>query len=246
MRKLRLFCFPYAGGSAVVYNKWQELLDKNIRLCPVELAGRGKRIADPFYNSVEETAEDIIKIIRYDLMHSAFAFFGHSLGAIIAYRVSQKLKEKRMPEPVHVFFSGRGAPHIKRSDKKPYHTLPDDEFKERILDLGGTPREFFEHPELLEILVPLLKSDFRNSWEYVHPKEPNPLNCNITVFTGTTEDLKPEQIEGWQEHTKGECTRHCLEGGHFFLNSQENRETMLGIINETLARFSGRSMWPHA
>jgi surfactin synthase thioesterase subunit len=235
MRRTKLFCFPYAGGSAVVYGNWEDHLEPSIRLAPVELAGRGKRINEPFYASVEEAAEDVIRKHKNRLFDSPFAFYGHSMGGAIAYIVAQKLRERKYPQPVHIFFSGRGAPHVRRDDKQPYHNLPEDEFREKVLDLGGTPGEFFEHPELLEILLPLLRADFRISWLFNNRFEKiNPLDCNITILTGKDEDLNPEQVSGWSLHTRGQCAFHQFEGGHFFINHPEEKKKLLQIINTTL------------
>ena len=225
----------------MVYNNWKDHLEGFIRVYPVELAGRGPRINEPFYSSIDEAAEDVIKMIRFDLSDGPYALFGHSMGGAVAYRVMQKLTEKRYPRPLHIFFSGRGAPHIIREDKEPYHTLPNDEFREKILELGGTPKEFFEHPELMEILLPLLREDFRISWNFNHQfGEVEPLDCDITVLIGKEDDLKPEQIEGWKLHTRRKYTQHFFEGGHFYLNDSGEREKMFAILNETLAGLVGK------
>ena len=241
MRKVKLFCFPYAGGSAVVYNNWNDQLGNHIRVYPVELAGRGARIPEPFYNSVDDAAEDVITRIKYDLLDGPYAFFGHSMGGAVAYRVTEKLKEKRYPQPLHIFFSGRGAPHVRREDKEPYHTLPHNEFKEKILELGGTPEEFFAHPELTEILLPLLRADFKISWMFTHQfGQVRPLDCDITVLVGKDDDLKLDQIEEWKMHTRRKYMVHRFEGGHFYLNDPGEREKMFAVINEILRGLVGQ------
>jgi len=236
MKKIRLFCLPYAGGSAMVYSKWKDDLDKSILLHPLELAGRGKRINESNYNTAEEAAEDVLAMIRFQLADLPYAFYGHSLGALIAYLASQKIRDLKYPGPAHIFFSGRGAPHIHRDDKPLYYSLPEDEFREKIMDLGGTPPEFFAIPELLEILLPLLRGDFRISGVYRHRGEIKPLDCDITVLTGKEEDLKPQQIEEWKLHSKKQCTFHSFEGGHFFLNNAVEKEKIIHIINDTMGK----------
>ena len=245
MRPVKLFCFPYAGGSSVVYSNWQDHLDRGIHVYPVELAGRGRRIVEPYYNSMDEAADDAIRLIKYDLTDAPYAFFGHSLGAGLAYHVAQKLRSRLYPQPLHLFCSGRGAPHILRKDKPPYHTLGEEEFREKVMDLGGTPEEFFQHPELLEILLPLLRADFKISWAFnKHYSDQagalKPLNCDITVFIGEEDDIKPEQIEGWKVHSTQTCTIHHFAGGHFFLNHEKEKQEMLKIINGTLAKIAAR------
>ncbi|MCP5103231.1 MAG: thioesterase [bacterium] len=240
MKKIRLFCFPYAGGSAAVYSKWKDGLDRCIHLRPVEMAGRGRRIGDSLYKTVQDAVDDIIKMIRFELTDAPYAFYGHSLGALTAYLTAQKIKEKRYPGPAHIFFSGRGAPHIRREDKEPYHTLPEDEFREKIMDLGGTPPEFFQLPELLEILLPLLRNDFKLSWDYRHTGEIKPLDCDIDVLTGKDEDLTLDQIHGWRHHTRRTCTFRSFDGGHFFLNNSEQKEKILNLLNTLLLDLAAR------
>ena len=247
MRRVKLFCFPYAGGSSVVYSNWKDELDRSVYVIPVELAGRGRRIVEPFYNSMDEAAEDVIRMIKYDLSDAPYAFFGHSLGAGVAYHVAQKLRAKMYPQPMHIFFSGRGAPHILRKDKPPYHTLPEDEFREKVIGLGGTPEEFFQHPELLEILLPLLRADFRISWDFNksysdQADKIKPLKCNTSVFVGEEDDLIPEQIEGWKKHSSGQCSIHTFSGGHFFLNHPKEKKEMLELMNLILMEIARRQI----
>lgn len=227
-----MFCFPYAGGSSAVFNRWRQWLDKNIQLKPVELSGRGKRIYDPLYNNLEEAVDDLFQLLSRELKQQPYAFFGHSMGGIISYELAYKIREKNLPPPLHLFFSGRGAPHIPCEDSEMWYNLPDEEFKHKVIELGGTPKEFFEHPELLEVLVPMLRSDFKMAETYRHPGEINPFDQDITVFLGKDEEVTAEQVHGWKEHTRKNCAIHFLEGGHFFVNSQTQK--LLKIINTTL------------
>ncbi|MCK4766729.1 MAG: thioesterase [Candidatus Aminicenantes bacterium] len=230
--KFRLFCLPYAGGSASIYNKWKPYLTDDIELFAVELAGRGKRVYHPLYNSIDEAAADVYRIISAELNGSPFGLFGHSLGSLIAFELAHRLKETEH-QPACVFFSGRGAPHVPRGeDKELYHTLPDNEFREKILELGGTPKEFFDHPELLEVFLPMLKNDFRIAETYESSEEVEPLDYNINVLVGKEEDTTAEQIHGWKEHTNKVCSIHYVPGGHFFFN--EETENAAAIINRTV------------
>lgn len=232
-RRWKLFCFPYAGGSAGVFHPWKRNLDKNIELVAVELAGRGKRIYEPLYHSIAEAVEDVYSMIKNDLNGSPFGFFGHSMGGIIAFETAQKLRRIEVPEPSFIFFSGRGAPHVsKREDREIYHKLPHDEFKEKILGLGGTPKEFFEHPELLEALLPTLRSDFTIAETYESSDKIDPFDIDINVLIGKEEDVTAEQMHGWKDHTTKRCTMYYFDGGHFFIN--EKSEEIVGIINNTV------------
>lgn len=232
MSQIKLFCFPYAGGSAVIFSEWKRHLDPRIDLIPIELAGRGKRIHEPLYADVPALINDVCKIVTQMINGSSFALFGHSMGGMIAYQFSQKLRGMNYASPKHVFFSGKGAPHVKRPDEKKYHLLREDEFKREVINLGGTPPEFFDHPELLELFLPLLKNDFKLAEADIHNGQIHPLDSNISVFLGKDEDLTTEQCEGWKKHTTKSCNLHSFSGGHFFLHDET--EHIVKIINKTL------------
>lgn len=230
MEHTKLFCFPYAGGSATIYNGWKAYFSANtgIEVIPIELAGRGKRTGQPFYSDLEDAVEDIYQEIKDDITDTPYAFFGHSLGGLLIYELAQKIKQLDLPQPLHIFFSGRGAPNIKSEKDKKYHLMDDDEFKQEVLGLGGTPRELFEHPELRELFLPLLRNDFKLSETKLTDREVSPFNCNITVFSGKSDSkISAEQLNGWSAHTNGTCSVHYFNGGHFFLHSEVSGITKL-------------------
>lgn len=230
---MKLFCFPYAGGSSAVFNQWKNYISPNIEIIAIELAGRGKRIHEPHYKDFNAVIDDVFSLIIDEIKgNDDYAFFGHSMGAKIAYELTQEILSKGLPAPSHVFFSGRGAPYVLGDDEKEYHKLPDEEFKKEILNLGGTPKEFFDHPELLEVFLPMLKNDFKLAARDISGKEIKPLPFDITVFLGKDEELTPEQIDSWKKYTIENCTIHYFNGGHFFIN--EKVEEVIRKINNTV------------
>lgn len=220
MSKLKLFCFPYAGGSAIIYKKWAPYLDAGIVLHPVELAGRGQRMQEPLYKDAEGAVEDAFQMMQREAGNMPYALFGHSMGSKIVYELAQKIRKDNFPPPVHVFFSGRGAPHVKREDKRKYHEMNDEDFKTAVLQLGGTPPEVFAHPELMELFFPLLRSDFKIAESDIPEKKMLPLDSDITVFLGKTDDLNAAQCDGWKLHTNKRCELYYFPGGHFFLHEE--------------------------
>jgi len=232
MQKIKLFCIPYAGGSAVIYSNWKSSLAPWIELRPVELAGRGRRIHDPLYNSIEEAAQDVFKSIESEAGNCPYVLFGHSMGCMIAYELARKIRAERFPPPLHLFFSGRRAPHVTAGKEKKLHLLNDQEFKEEILQLGGTPPEFFEHRELQELFLPLLRQDFKLTETHIFDGKLPPLDTDITVLAGKEDDLTPEECDGWKHHTSKICTIHYFNGGHFFFQKEVARITK--IIGNTI------------
>ena len=237
MKKIKLFCFPYAGGSATVYAKWKDLLYHSIELIPVELRGRGHRITQPHYQNLDDTLNDVFNIIKNEIKSSHYAFFGHSLGTLIAYELYWKIKSNLLPLPIHTFFSGRGALHVPRSkERKIFHLLPDNEFRKEVIELGGTPKDFFNYPELIEILLPILRNDFMISETYSFPQYHGdtitPMEHGLTILLGKEETLSAEHAFGWRLHTNKLCSVHYFEGGHFFLH--EHTGKIVEIVNNIL------------
>lgn len=233
--KTKLYCLPYAGGSSKIFSNWKTHLNTQIEYVPLELAGRGSRMFDQLYSNRREAVEDILSMIKNDIVNNnSYIIFGHSLGALIAYDLAQRIRLLQLPAPLHVFFSGLSAPHLRTGIKK-YHLLNEEDFKREVLHLGGTPPEFFENSELMEIFLPLLKNDFKLAEEETIPSKINPLDEDITIFFGIEDDLTKEKCEGWKEHTHGKCQLYPFLGGHFFLNDQQDK--LVEIINKTYLKY---------
>ncbi len=234
MKKIKLYCFPYAGGSSVMYNRWKLTIAPFVDLIPIELAGRGKRVYDPLYESVPDAVDDLFNVIKHDL-DQPYAIFGHSMGAMMAFELTHKLIDLGFAPPVQLFMSGRGAPHVKREDAITYHLLPFQRFKHEMIKMGGTSPEFFEQPELLKIFFPILRNDLRLAETVACREETIPLPSDITVLVGDTEDLNDSQVKGWYEHTSKTCRIHYIPGDHFFINHQGS--DIVQIINNSLCKY---------
>lgn len=232
---IQLFCFPYAGGSSAAYHPWKKLLNKGIELRPIELAGRGKRIVDELYKDCTAAVEDIFEIIKDEIASGKpYMLFGHSMGCIMVYELAQKIREFKLPAPKHIFFSGKGAVHIQEPDKIKCHLLNEQEFKEKVIELGGTPPEFFEYEELMMLLLPLLRNDFKVAETYQMNEPLRPFDQDITVFLGKEDEQTAEQREGWHLHTTETCHIHEFEGKHFFIN--DHWESLAKIIYEKVTQ----------
>lgn len=199
----------------------------------MELAGRGRRIHEALNKDTDEMVEDVFMQVKNHIRQGPYALFGHSLGSIMAFMLAQKIMAHGLPEPVHVFFSGQSAPHLKKYDKK-YHLMNDADFRREVLALGGTPPEFFQHPELLELFLPLLKNDFKMAETELDVRRSRPLNCDISVLIGKDDDLTREQCDGWKIHTHQRCNIHYFDGGHFFLHSKT--ADIARLINDTIRK----------
>jgi medium-chain acyl-[acyl-carrier-protein] hydrolase len=235
MSKIKLFCFPYAGGSSTMYSRWKnDLYFTSIEPIAVELAGRGTRIQEAMYGGLNEAVEDLYRIIEKDIVENPYALFGHSLGALLAYELARKIEALGIRRPLHLFFSGRGAPCIPR-EKRNYHLMKEEVFRKSIIDLGGTPPEIFDHPELLEVFLPILRNDFRLAEAEPVDNGLTSFDCNITIFLGKEdESIEEQQAVGWRNNTKASCSIHYFNGGHFFLHDE--MAGVAGLIGSTLDR----------
>ncbi len=232
MRKVKLLCLPYAGGSAAIYYKWKKYLDSNIEVVPVELAGRGRRISESFYDSMLNAVDDIYNIIKPIIRDCEYAFYGHSMGTIIAFELCRKIMGESERQPLHLFVSGRYPPSISRAEKY-LSRLPDNMFLEEVFKLGGTSTELVDNKELCDLFVPILKADYRIIEEYKYINSDKKFNYGITVFNGKADlEVSYSEVKEWRQHTLLENPIYEFEGNHFFINDKTPEITE--IINNTI------------
>jgi medium-chain acyl-[acyl-carrier-protein] hydrolase len=230
--RLRLFCFPYAGGGASVYRLWPRGLPSDIEVVGVQPPGRESRWRDEAFRHVEPMADDALTGLEAHL-DRPFAFFGHSMGAILAFEVARRLARRGGAMPKHLIVSGRPAPTVAESHP-PIHGLPKDEFIDEIRRYSGTPEEVLQNDELMALLEPVLRADFTVSETYEHDSDGPRLSMPLTVIGGTDDpDVPVEALAPWSEQTTGPFREHVIEGGHFFVNEQ--RDETLTIVARALA-----------
>jgi medium-chain acyl-[acyl-carrier-protein] hydrolase len=226
--RLRMFCFPYAGGGASAYRGWGASLPQEIEVCPVQLPGREGRLREQPFTRPEELIQAVTDALIpwFDL---PFVFFGHSMGAMIGFELSRELRRRGQTLPLHLFVSGRRAPQLPTRDE-PIHDLPEPEFIERLRELNGTPEEVLQHAELMKLLTPLLRADFAVNETYSYLEEA-PLDLGISAFGGLADlDVKRDDVEAWSIQTRGRFRMRMMPGDHFFLHPQKD------LIIESVAR----------
>lgn len=217
--QLRLFCFPYAGGSAHVFREWQQHFAPEIDVCLVHLPGRARRIGEPPHMRLQPLVEDIADGIRAELK-GKFAFYGHSMGALISFELTRELRRRNWDSPVHLFLSACRAPTVVRAGP-PTFDLPVQEFIAEIRKLNGTPKEFLGNPEFQKALLPLLRADFEITDTYKYCAE-SPIACPINIYAGEQDELATaENVAPWELQTSAECTIRVFPGDHFFIQSQK-------------------------
>lgn len=220
---LRLFCFPYAGGSASVFRSWAEGLPANVDVCPVQYPGRGTRLMQPSFTRLPPLVEALASGLK-PLLDRPFAFFGHSLGALVSFELARHIRRQSGILPVCLLASAGRAPQVP-SSRRSIHALPEAEFLEEMRRLNGTPLEVLQNIEIMRILLPVLRADFAIGETYAYEPEP-PLACRIVTIGGEQDHrVSHADLDGWREQTNAGFSLRMFPGDHFFLNTE--REALL-------------------
>lgn len=230
--RLRLFCFPFAGGGASVYRDWAKDFPPDIDICPVQYPGRETRIREKLFTNIEQLVDAAATGLA-PYFDRPYCFFGHSMGSLVAYELANHLYKQGGAGPVRLFASGYRAPHLPyRSSLR--HDLPPDEFISALRSLDGTPKEAIDSPELMAFLLPIIRADCQICDLYNYQTR-SPLNCPITVYGGMDDvDAEPDALLAWKELTQGTFDMKVFPGGHFFL--QTCRQEFLSTLTADILR----------
>ncbi|OEE65941.1 hypothetical protein A1OO_09025 [Enterovibrio norvegicus FF-33] len=220
--KMRLFCFPYAGGNAATFQAWTQVLPTFVELVIVQPPGRASRLLEPAINNMHEMTTELLKFSK-DITSLPYVLLGHSLGSRVAYQLAVELIEQHYPSPIHFIASGSRAPHTVKTSER-ICDLPDKLFLDKIAAMNGTPKEVMMNKELMELLLPMLKADFSISDNYQASQSPLP--CDITALAGTDdEQVSEKQLVAWAELTSTEFKSMHFHGGHFFIDTCASQVT---------------------
>ncbi|WP_310598895.1 alpha/beta fold hydrolase [Desulfobulbus sp.] len=234
----RLFCFPYAGGGASIFRQWQEHLPVGVQVCGVQLPGRENRITEAPHTDLRLLVEQMFAGLL-PFLNKPFAFFGHSLGAKLAFELARLLRKKHQPQPRHLFVAGSRAPHLR--EPRPLHQLPEHVFIEELRRYEATPEVLLANKELMAFYLPLLRADFTVDETYVYAEEA-PLPCPLTVYGGLADkEVAQEELEAWQRHSTGIFCCRMFAGNHFFIKSAQDL-----VLVELLRDISGLLRQPES
>jgi medium-chain acyl-[acyl-carrier-protein] hydrolase len=230
--RLRLFCFPYAGGQASGFFSWAARVPPTVEVCAVQLPGRANRFAEPAFVRLPALVSAVEDALM-PLLDKPFAFFGHSMGALLAFEFARRLRKAHGLEPVHLFVSGARGPKLP-SREPAVHALPDPEFLDALRHFEGTPDEVLQSAELMALVAPAVRADFAVCETYTY-RSGVPLTCAITVFGGRRDRIVTRaDLDAWASETTSPCTTHVLAGGHYFLREEEDR--LLALVSAVLTR----------
>ncbi|HEY3121481.1 MAG TPA: alpha/beta fold hydrolase [Vicinamibacteria bacterium] len=218
--KARLFCLPYAGGSAGIYRNWHDWMAPEVEVVAVELPGRGIHMRRAPLDRMEALTEALADAMR-PLLDLPFAIFGHSMGGLVGFELSRALARDHAAAPVHLFVSAIEPPHL-FSSRMSLHDLPQGELIAALRGFNAAAAEAFQNQELAEILLPVVRADFRLVETYRYAAGAA-LRHPITAFGGLADASTPAHaLEAWREHTTESCMIRLLAGDHFFIHDYEH------------------------
>jgi phthiocerol/phenolphthiocerol synthesis type-I polyketide synthase E len=215
--QLRMYCFPHSGGSPGEYMAWADDLP-DVELWGVQPPGRGSRAAEPAFTSMPELVAAVLAEVDFA---APFVFFGHSLGALVAYETAVALRAAGRPGPVQLWLSGTRAPHLHRPDRG-LHRLHGRELAEAVgQEYGSISPDLLAAPDLLEMLLPVLQADLAIVGGYEARSRP-PLDCPITVLGGAEDRERGDLLTAWRDHTTAAFEVLTFPGGHFYFREQRD------------------------
>ena len=214
-RPPQLVCFPHAGGSAASYLALSARLSAVAQVLAVQYPGRQDRWHEPAVDDLDTLVEHVVASLVPARNGGPLVLFGHSMGALVAYEVARRLGAARL------YASACPAPSRGVEAAKGIRT--DADLLADLSGLRGTDSELLTDPEMLELILPALRADYRAVRTYAWRPGPEP-GCPVRVLTGSRDTRTPrEAVRDWKRHTSGECRFHEYEGGHFYLTEHTPR-----------------------
>lgn len=225
-----LFCFPHAGGAATFFYPWSASLAPGIEVLAVQYPGRQDRGAEQYVRNIPDLADQIHEALR-PWLPETFAFFGHSMGAILAFEVASRIARDDGRGPAHFFASGRRAPSRQRHED--LHRAATPALIAEMRSLGGTDQRIFNDNELLNLMLPTIRADYTAIETYRFESGP-PLSCDITALIGDRDPrVTIDEAAAWAAHTTGGFDLRVYPGGHFYLT--DCRAGVLDVVSSTLS-----------
>ena len=232
--RLRLFCFPYAGAGASVFAQWVRSLPAEIELHAVQLPGRETRWREAPYKQFPPLIEALSEALRPHL-DKPFAFFGHSLGALISFETARHLRRQYGREPAYMFISARRSPQLPEPGPA-LHALPDPAFIAQMQQrYNGIPQVILQDREMMQLFLPIIRADMEllEGYRYV---DDQPFSCPLSAFGGWEDNHAPEaELLAWRNQTVNSFTLKMFPGGHFYL--QTARSELLLALTQKLNPF---------
>jgi medium-chain acyl-[acyl-carrier-protein] hydrolase len=215
-----------------MYHTWAAALP-NVEVCPIQLPGRESRMREPPLARMSLLVDALAAAMR-PYLSSPFAFYGHSMGALISFELARRLIRDGQQGPRHLFVAARRAPQL-RDDRPVLHTQPEPAFVERVsIRYGALPKVIADDPELTRLFIPTLRADLAvcETYEY---QDSEPFDCPISVFGGWQDSgVSRADLDAWRLQTTAQFSLRMFAGDHFFIKGAKSE--LLRAISDDLAR----------
>lgn len=214
--KTTLILLPFAGGNAYSYRDMLSNLQTTFDVLLPELPGRGSLSNQPLIDDAHYLTDYLINQVIESLTPSKpYILYGHSMGGLLTYLITQKVLQRGLTQPKHLIVSGRNAPCFKR--EKQVHGYPPTTFWSEINAMGGLPKALLENRELQAYFEPIIRNDFKLVETYHYVKPESIFDLPMTVFYGDQDNMTKESVEAWQQENKQPIKFIEMKGNHFFI-----------------------------
>jgi surfactin synthase thioesterase subunit len=230
---LRMFCFHHAGGGSALYRGWQRAVGPHVSVCPVLLPGRERRAGEPRFTELDALVADLDSRIG-DVLAEPHVFFGHSMGALVAYRLACHRRTRGEILPLALLLSAYPAPHLAAPLSVVDHR-DGPALTGFLSGIGGLPAELLDWPHALAELLAVVRDDLTLCAGHRDAGE-EPLPCPMHVFGSDADPIVTEQdLEAWEQHAAQPIDLRILSGDHFSIRDEP--EQLLGHLRPLLRRY---------
>jgi medium-chain acyl-[acyl-carrier-protein] hydrolase len=225
-------CVPFAGGSAQVFAPLAAALN-GPRVRGVQLPGRASRLREPPHRRLRDVVDEVTTALEA-AVDGPFLLFGTSMGGLVAFETARALRRLGRALPAALIVAAARAPQSPSRDLR-IHDLPTDQLLQALRRYGGTPPQVLAEPDLMDLLLPMIRADFAVTETYVHAEEP-PLPLPLVVLGGRDDPfVSVADLEGWGDHTSADHQQLLFEGGHFFHSDPGPQARLCQLITARLA-----------
>jgi medium-chain acyl-[acyl-carrier-protein] hydrolase len=236
--RIRLFCFPYAGGNANIFSAWPNYLPDYVEVVAIQSPGRGGRFSEQPIGCLQ-TQVTLLHRELLGCLDLPYVFVGHSNGALLAFELARELQKSGNCNLQHIILSAKRAIHLPKV-KPVLYNLSDSEFIQRLKEYDFTPTELLSNEEMMQLLMPMLRADFALSDTYQY-RDTTLLKTHATLFWGKLDkDVPYQDVLAWQELIDGHVETLSFSDGHFFIATQ--REQFLAYVRTKLVELCEHSM----
>ncbi|MFC5212326.1 thioesterase II family protein [Streptomyces coerulescens] len=223
--KVRLVCFPHAGGAAGTFHSWSALTPPEIEVLSVQYPGRQDRLSEPCPATMDELADAITAALLEDLTGDLpLALFGHSMGSSVAYEVARRLEGTPGRTLTRLIVSARTRPRLAQ-ELAPQPAPTDTDLLNHVRRLDPESAALYEHPALRSVIMPALRGDFGLLAKY-RPTGLHRLGVPVTACGGDRDPAcRVEDLSAWSDVTTEGLDVRVFEGNHFYLNARQEELT---------------------